>query len=252
MKRLRTAIFMTARQVMRNRAAGVLALVLPILFYTLTVLTTSTHIVVFELASVSAEPDIELSARSGALTFMALVSIGFLSAFLGVNLMQKYAAGNRRLAFCGYRPAELALAAITVLAAAMVVLSAYCVCAMLPFFVPRHIATVFLGLILIGFVYGSYGLLIGALWKRELESIISVILLTNVDVSWLQNPIFYADTEHKEIILWLPAYFPGQVAMSGAFTDHAPWRSVIGSVVYGCGILGLAILVFWRKLRMAK
>jgi hypothetical protein len=252
MKRIRTAILMTARQVMRNRAAGVMALVLPLVFFTLTVLTTSKRIVVFELASVSLEPDIELPARSGALTFMALVSIGFLSAFLGVNLVQKYAAGNQRLVFCGYRPAELALAEIAVLGAAMVLLSTYCVCAMLPFFVPMHVATVLAGLILIGFVYGCYGMLIGALWKRELESVISVILLTNVDVAWLQNPIFYADTEHKYIVHWLPAYFPGQVAMSGAFTDHVPWGPVLGSLAYGGVLLALATLVFWRKLRMAK
>ncbi len=243
---------MTARQMMRNRAAGVMALVLPLVFFSLTVLTTSTRIVVFELASVSLEPDIELPARTGALTFMALVSIGFLSAFLGVNLVQKYAAGNQRLVYCGFRAAELALAQIVVLGTAMVLLSVYCVCVMLPFFVPKHLATVLAGLILIGFVYGCYGMLIGALWKRELESVISVILLTNVDVAWLQNPIFYADTEHKFILHWLPAYFPGQVAMSGAFTDHAPWGSVLGSLAYGSALLAVAVLVFWRKLRVAK
>jgi hypothetical protein len=252
MQRLRTAILMTARQVMRNRAAGVMALVLPLLFFTLTVLTTSKRIVVFELASISAEPDLEIPARFGALTFMALVSVGFLAAFLGVNLMQKYAAGNRRLVYCGYRPAELVLAAIAVLVATMVILSSYCVVAMLPFFVPRHIATVLLGLILVGFVYGCYGMLIGALWKRELESIISIILLTNVDVGWLQNPIFYADIDSKYIIHLLPAYFPGQVAMSGAFTDQVPWGPVLGSLAYGGALLLLAILVFWRNVRLAR
>jgi ABC-2 type transport system permease protein len=252
MQRLRTAILMTAHHVMRNRIAGALALILPVLFFTLTVVTTSMRTVVFELASAVADPDIEMPARSGSLTFMAMVSIGFLSAFYGVNLMQNYAAGNRRLVFCGYKPAELALATITVLAATMVVLSAYCLLAMLPFFVPRHLGTVLLALCLIGFVYGCYGMLIGTLWKRELESIISVILLTNIDVGWLQNPIFYADIENKQIVHWLPAFLPVQVAMSGAFTDQIAWGPVFGSLAYGVGLLSLAILVFWLKVRKAK
>jgi hypothetical protein len=252
MKRLRTAISMTGRQLMRNPAAGVMALVLPLLFFTLTVLTTSKRIIVFELASMSPDPDLEIPARFGALTFMALVSVGFLAAFLGVNLMQKYAEGNRRLVFCGYRPSELVLAAIAILVTTMVVLSVYCVLVMLPFFVPKHALIVLLGLILIGFVYGSYGMLIGAVWKRELESIISIILLTNIDVAWLQNPIFYADIETKFIVHWLPAYFPGQVAMSGAFTDQLPLGPILGSLAYGGVLLLLAILVFWRNLRLSK
>ena len=102
------------------------------------------------------------------------------------------------------------------------IVSLYCLALMTTLFVPRHPATVLAGLVLVGYVYGCYGLMIGALWRRELESMFSVILLTNIDVGWLQNPVFYAEAESKTIIHWLPAYWPMQAAMSGAFTDHAP------------------------------
>ena len=74
--RLLVAVTMTAREVARNRTACVLALVLPLLFYALAVLMTSERIVVFQLASLSLEPDIEVSGRSNALVFMALIAIG--------------------------------------------------------------------------------------------------------------------------------------------------------------------------------
>ena len=85
--RLRTAVVMTAREVARNRTAGVLGLVLPLLFYALALLMTSERIVVFQLASISLEPDIEVSGRPEVLVFMALIAIGFMSAFFGVNLI---------------------------------------------------------------------------------------------------------------------------------------------------------------------
>jgi len=249
--RLLVAVTMTAREAARNRTACVLALILPLLFYGLALLMTSERIVVFQLASRSLEPDIEVAGRSEALVFMALIAIGFMSAFFGVNLMQKHSDTNRRLVICGYRPSELVLSKLLVLAGSVVIVSLYCLALMTPFFVPRHPATVLAGLILIGYVYGCYGLMIGALWRRELESMFSVILLTNIDVGWLQHPAFYSEAENKAFIHWLPAYWPVQAAMSGAFADYGLGPSAMGALAYGTILLFIAILVFWRHVRMA-
>ena len=251
MRRLRTAVGMTARETARNRTACVLALVLPLLFNGLALLMTSERIVVFQLASVSLEPDIEAPARWEALVFMALVAIGFMSAFFGVNLIQKHGSTNRRLVICGYRPSELVLSKLLVLGGSVVIVSLYCLALMTPFFIPRHPATVFGGLVLVGYVYGCYGLMIGALWRRELESMFSVILLTNIDVGWLQNPVFYTDAENKAFIHWLPAYWPVQATMSGAFTDHGFGTPALGALAYGTTFLFIAIFAFWRQVRMA-
>ena len=249
--RLRIAVAMTARETARNRTACVLALVLPLLFYGLALLMTSERIVVFQLASVSLEPDIEVPGRSEVLVFMALIAIGFMSAFFGVNLIQKHGRTNRRLVVCGYRPSELVLSKLLVLGGSVVIVSLYCLALMTPFFIPRHPATVLAGLVLVGYVYGCYGLMIGALWRRELESMFSVILLTNIDVGWLQNPVFYNEAENKAFIHWLPAYWPVQAAMTGAFTDAGVGASALGAFVYGTLLLLIAIFVFWREVRMA-
>src|SRR5262245_12636368 len=251
-RRLQTAVLMTAREVIRNRTAAALSLILPLLFYFLVVLTTSDRIVVFQLASLSQEPDLEAPARFEALIFMALIAVGFISAFLGVNLIQKQAAVNRRLVFCGYRPSELAISKMLVLVGTMLVLSIYSLSALSLLFVPQRPLTVLAGLVVVGYVYGCYVLLIGALWRRELESIFSVILLTNVDVGWLQNPIFYTEAEHKAIVHWLPAYFPVQVAMTGAFTDSAVVSCLLASVAYGTAFLLVALALFWNKVRLTS
>ena len=129
--RLRTAVAMTAKETARNRTACVLGFVLPLLFYGLTVLTTSERIVVFELGSVSLEPDIEVPARTEGLVFMSLIAIGFMSAFFGVNLIQQHGGTNRRLVFCGYRPYELVLAKLVVLAVSVGILALVLPCAVL-------------------------------------------------------------------------------------------------------------------------
>lgn len=249
--RLGTAVWMTAREVLRNRTACVLALVLPLLFYGITLVMMVERIVVFQLASVSAEPDLEVPARSEVLVFMALIAIGFMSAFFGVNLIQKHGRTNHRLVVCGYRPSELVVSKLLVLAGSVVILSIYCIALMSPFFIPRHPTTVFSGLVLVGYVYGCYGLMIGSLWRRELESMFSVILLTNIDVGWLQNPVVYTEAENKTFIHWLPAFWPVQAAMTGAFTDHGIGSAVLGAFTYGTVLLFIAIFVFWRRVRMA-
>jgi hypothetical protein len=249
--RLRTAVWMTAREAVRNRTACVLALVLPLLFNGLALLMTSERIVVFQLASISLEPDIEVSGRSEVLVFMALIAIGFMSAFFGVNLIQKHGRTNRRLVICGYQPFELVLSKLIVLSASVIIISLYSLALMTPFFIPRHLVFVFAGLVLVGYVYGCYGLLIGTVWRRELESMFSVILLTNIDVGWLQNPVFYTEAENKALIHWLPAYWPVQAAMTGAFTDQAFGMAAFGALTYGTTLLFIAIFVFWRQVRMA-
>ena len=251
MRRFRTAVEMTARESARNRTACALALLLPLLFNGLAWLTTSERIVVIQLASVSLEPDIEVPARWQAMVFMALIAIGFMSAFFAVTLVQAHGRTNRRLVVCGYRPAELILSKLLVLGVSVVGMSLYCLAIITRFFTPEHPVKVLAGLMLIGYVYGCYGLLIGALWRRELESTFSVILLTTIDVGWLQQPVFYAEAEHQAFIRGLPAYWPVQVATVGAFTDHRVMTSTLGALAYGAILLLASVAVFWLQVRRA-
>ena len=117
------------------------------------------------------------------------------------------------------------------------------------FFEPKNFLLVVLGFIMIGFVYGSYGLLVGSLLKGELEGILLITLLANIDVGWLQNPIFYAGALNKMIIKGLPAFYPSQLSIITAFSGHSAGNAFGGSLVYGTTLLLLSMLIFWLKMR---
>jgi hypothetical protein len=125
--------------------------------------------------------------------------------------------------------------------------------AMLPlFFAPRRFLLVLFGFMMGGYVYGCYGMLIGAIFKRELEGILFIVLLANFDVGWLQNPIYYAQAQNKAIIRHLPGFFPSQLSMVSAFTDHSVLQPLLGSLAYGTLLLMGAMLIFWWKMRIRK
>jgi hypothetical protein len=244
------AFRLTGLALLRNRVAIGLIIILPILFYTLIALTTNDAPIGFLLPSVSDQTIVTVSRKHEGLVFMGLAAVGFISAFLGLHLISRQAEVSRRLLLCGYRAWELVVARLAVLGGAVAVVSVFSGLLLRSFFAPRHIAVVTAGFVLVGLVYGCYGLLAGSLFKRELEGILSIVLLTNIDVGWLQNPIFYTSAEHREMIRALPAYFPAQVSMTAAFSDHAIARAVISSLGYGCVLLVLAVAVFWSRMRV--
>jgi hypothetical protein len=103
-----------------------------------------------------------------------------------------------------------------------------------------------------GYVYGCYGMLVGAIFKRELEGILFIVLLANFDVGWLQNPIYYAEAQNKAIIRYLPGYFPSQLSMVSAFTGHSIVQPLLGSLAYGTVLLIGAMLIFGWRMRIRK
>ncbi|MBA3766076.1 MAG: ABC transporter permease [Acidobacteria bacterium] len=249
---IKTGWAMTIRELLRSRIVIILIFLIPTLFYALIALTTPRRIIPFKLASVSGEPVVEVSMRDESLVFIGLAAVGFIVSFLAMSLIQKQTEAHRRLILCGYRPMELVVSKLAVLLCVIVLISLF-VAAMLPlFFRPDRFALVFLGFALGGFVYGCYGLLVGALCKRELEGILFIVLLSNIDVGWLQNPTFYADAQNTAIIRYLPAYFPSQMSMVAAFTKHSITNSLIGSLLYGSAFLIVSVLIFWWKMRIGK
>ena len=243
---------MSVRELLRSRIALILFLVIPALFFAVILLTTTHKEIGFKLASVSEDAFIRVSQRREALVFIGLAAVGLLTSFLALNLTQKHAAANRRLVLCGYTTSELLAAKFLTLAGLIVGIGVYLSSLLLLFFRPGRLLLVFLGFILAGFVYGSYGLMVGALFRRELEGILFIVLLANIDIGWLQNPIYYADAQNKFIIRHLPAYFPSQVSMTAAFSGHSVLAPLWAGLVYGSLLLLAAVLVFGWKMRIRK
>ena len=226
-----------------------LLLLIPSVFYGITHVTTDMFAIPFKLASVEGEPGLMVSARHIGLVFMGLASTGLLAAFLSMNLIQRNVQVSRRLIICGYNSSEIAISKLLVMFAVIVLIGFYVGSMLWIFFEPRDFLLVVLGFVMVGFVYGSYGLLVGSLLKGELEGILLITLLANIDVGWLQNPIFYAGALNKTIIKALPAFYPSQISIISAFSEHAVGRAILGSLVYGGIMLVLALLIFWLRMR---
>ncbi len=243
---------MNGRELLRNRLALLLLFVVPSLFFLLMVLTTRETLVAFKLGSVAGEPVIEVNQRREALVFIGVAAVGLVAAFLGLNLAQRQLAVNRRLILCGYHSTEIATAKVALLLCVTLAVALYVTLLLRVCFALRHPETTVLGLMLTGFVYGTYGLLVGALLRRELEGILLVVLLVNIDAGWLQNPLYYADAQNQAIIRFLPAFFPSQTTMISAFSDHDITGPLLQGLFYGIMFLLLAFALLWFRTRMRK
>ena len=252
LNRIQISFMMTVKDLLRRKIVLILLFVIPTVFYTVTRLTNGLKEIPFRLASIAEETFLTIPERHVALIFIGLASVGLLSSFLSMNLIQRNIDANRRLIVCGYRTTELALSKLFVLFAVILVIGIYVASMLLVFFEPLHFWGVILGFILIGYVYGSYGLFVGAILKGELEGILMITLLANIDVGWLQNPVYFADALNKSIIKGLPAFFPSQLSIISAFSDHAILNPLLGSIIYGTVFLMLSLFIYWLKMKKSN
>ena len=245
-------VLLTAKSLLRNRIILVLLVIIPAIFFIVTKYTTTTFPVVFKLASVSEEAVVTVPQRELAFIFIALAVAGLLSSFLSLNLIQSQVSEHKRLIICGYRSAEIIMAKFLLLMIIILSISVYISLEINFFFKPGNFIGITLGFLLVGFVYGSYGMLIGTIFRGELEGILFIVLLANLDVGWLQNPIFYIAAQNKAFIRSLPSFYPSQVSMVSAFSEHSITRAVCGSIVYGLVFLIIALLIYSLRMRVRK
>jgi ABC-2 type transport system permease protein len=244
------AVALTGRLLLRNRVAMALLVILPLLFYALIAITTGKQPTPFILSAVSETTRVVVPRDHEGLVFMGLAAVGFVSAFLGFHLIARQEEASRRLVLCGYRPWQLVLARLAALLIAVVAVSVISCVMLRGFFAPAHLLGTFVGLVLVGLVYGCYGLLAGALFPRELEGILSIVLLTNVDLAWLQNPVYYTEAQNRAVIRALPGYWPAQAGMIASFSDHSISRAAVMSLLYAAALLVVAVSLFWRRMHL--
>ncbi|MDB4273998.1 hypothetical protein N9869_01605 [Algibacter sp.] len=244
-----TGLSMILRMLIRQKIVIILLLIIPVFFLTIVEFTTSERMLPFQLASLDEDVFINISEKGISFIFFAVASSGFLVSFLALNLIQKDNAVNRRLIICGYHPIELMISILLALILIIVLIAIYIGVLTNAFYTVDHLSRFILGLVLIGFVYGSYGLLVGSLIKMELEGVLMIVLLVNIDVGWLQNPLFYAEAQNQTIIKFLPAYFPSQTAIITAVTDYSAAVAIVNSLLYGLVFFSFSMLIFFYKMR---
>jgi len=248
--RVAIAARMLAMDLLRRRVTLLLLFVVPALFDAIVFATTASRpvdVLVAALGRTSA-----LDNRQLTLVFMGGAAVSFLTCFLGFNLVHKRRDVDARLVLAGFRAHELLTAKLVVLLSLVALLAVYETAMLYLCFAPRHVLGVGCGLLLGGLVYGSLGFAVGAIFTRELEAIFVIVLLTNVDVGWLQNPIYYATSERRGLIENLPGHYPTQLAIVSAFTDEAASSAALHSLACAAAALAAALLAFALRVHLPR
>jgi hypothetical protein len=191
----------------------------------------------------------QVDQRQLSLVFLGHAAVCFLACFLAFNLVSRHREVDRRLVLAGYRTAEVLTAKLAVLGLIVALLVCWQTALIRPWVSPHQPALFALGLLLGGLTYGALGFLIGAAVRRELEGIFLIVFLTNVDPGWLQNPIYFAQSLHPQLITSLPAFASTQLTVLGAFLDERPEGLVVQGVIYCAAILFVAATVFGLRIR---
>jgi ABC-2 type transport system permease protein len=267
--RVATAAWLLSKDLMRRRIALVLLFVVPALFDAVVLATTASREVEVTLGTLVEEgaeirtpeskPDPfdtaldddgsrKLDERQLSLVFLGTTAVSFLACFLAFNLVHKRRAVDARLVLAGFRAHEVLLAKMLVLLVLASMLAGYETAILRPWVVPRQAVRVVAGFFFGGLTYGCLGLLVGALVKQELEGIFVIVLLTNVDVGWLQNPLYYAHSQGRALIRALPGYGPAQLAVAGAFSDEQPRGALARAALWAVGTLVAALLAFGLRI----
>lgn len=245
-------VVFSTKSLLRNRTTLFLLVMIPAVFFTVTWYTTTNLPFWFKLSSVSDNTVVKVVQRELAFIFIGLAITGLLSSFLSLILVQMQTLEHKRLILCGYRSSEIMMAKFILLMMIVIAVTVYISLEIQLFFDPDNAAGVAAGFLLAGFVYGSYGMLIGTLFRGELEGILFIVLLANLDIGWLQNPVFYTAAQNKEFIRSLPSYFPSQVSMVSAFSGHPVLYPVMGSLMYGLIFLVAALLIYRIRMRIRR
>ncbi len=124
-----------------------------------------------------------------------------------------------------------------------------------PYLEPLHLDRVALGFFLGGLTYGILGLCLGAAAAHELEGIFAIVLFTNIDVGWLQNPIYYASSAQRGLIDGLPGHHPTQIAITTSPSSPMQSKYHFESSKFGAEAVELTSprpSVVWRAQRPVR
>ena len=246
------SIKMVLKILLRQKIVLILIFLIPLLFLFVVDITSTNNILPIKFPSIESHSMLLLPERQISLTYYSITTCGFLVSFLGMYLVQQNKATNKRLILCGYHPTELLISILLVLITIIIIIAVYIGGLASLFHKYNDLFGFMTGLALIGFVYGSYGLFIGGLLRKEIEGILALVLLVNIDAGWLQNPILYTQSENKVFIQLLPAHYPSQSAIIQAFTDYSTSHIDSLGILYGLFFLMCALVMFYYKMRVFR
>lgn len=237
------------KDLLRRRVTLLILFIVPVLFNIVILVITSEKKDPVVFGILSDETVRMISRQALSFVFMGCAAVSFLTSFLAFNLVFKRAKVDHRLAICGYQPIEIIAGKMVVLIVIVLSIAIYEGLIIFPFLKPMHFIRLLTGFFLAGLIYSCYGLFIGAISLHELEGIFLIILVANVDIGWLQNPMYYSESTNQQVIKIMPGFFPTQLANVGAFTNEFPLVTLWGSFLYALVFLTAAMIAFWLRIK---
>lgn len=199
--------------------------------------------------------DIPLQLASGVTVTTSIKSVlgllmtplagALIGGLTGLFVMQTSQDSDRRLVVAGYRPYQVVLARLSVLASVGALVT--CVSMgtlLLTGVIPERLALFALATLFTTLVYGLVGVLIGSV----LDTLSGVYLLMFgplIDLFLYQNPLA---SETPTVANYLPGHFPMRLAIDTAFTDSIATDQLLGSLAVLVVLVVLVMTVFYRKL----
>lgn len=177
--------------------------------------------------------------------FTTPMAAALLAGIAGLFLMNAAADADERLAIAGYRPSEIVLSRLGLLAGVSAVATVVAVSVMGLSFTPNHPWWFSLAVFLAAAIYGVVGLLAGALLDR-LPGVYLVLFGSMVDLFLFQNPLA---TDRPATARFTPGHYPLRLAMDAGFGDEVAVEPLGWSLVVLALLTLLAVGVVYRSLR---
>lgn len=172
---------------------------------------------------------------------MAAITVAFLAGLLGVFVIQSVRQADRRLVVAGFRPVEVLVPRLLVLAAASTLVLTVSLAVTALSFQPKLWIAFAIGNLLAGITYAMIGALAGAV-LGGLGATYLILFAAMLDLGIVQNPMFGTGTPPT----WgavLPGYGPGQVLLDAAFSDHFHAWAALGIGLGWAALLAAGVVM---------
>ncbi|MDY6764638.1 MAG: ABC transporter permease [Halobacteria archaeon] len=242
--RLRTVVWTTLKENMRNPVLLVLGLFLPIYLIGVINFAAPDDSVRVMLPKGGGDTAVEIGLRNLYGIIMASSAVALIGGLTGMFVIQRAKQSDSRLVVVGYGPGELIGARFLFIGLMVAVVIGVTVGFLALFVVPELIAWFVLGLLVASLIYGMAGILVGVIFDKLAGTYI-ILFAPLLDIL-----IFgYSSVVNTDVDVWfrvLPSYHPLQVMFDSAFTHQMDTLANLGwSLIYLVVLSGIAISVFY-------
>lgn len=189
----------------------------------------------------------DMQALHGA--SMAAITIAFMTGLIAAFVMNSSRMADRRLVIAGFRPREIVISRMLVLAAATVLVVLVSLVVIAFDFTPRSWPLFIAGNAMIGVVYGLIGALAGRLMGL-LGATYFMLFAAMLDIGIVQNPMFVTG-DPEGFARLLPGYGPNRITIDGALAPDASFHSWTALAAGGVWLAALSALVLFAVARNA-